>query len=170
MSIEDYRNSIPPELVFPLRPDDKKPAKYVLARSSSTWRSSSADGITAGGVIRITISNDSMWLCPETVRLMFTVNNLAPASSDLEGTWDGGEGTPATVFNDLQPTGGGACFISRLRVLCGGQLIEDISDYGRLCELFGSLNSDDKVLNNEISDFSSVPLSGSYANNNFKKI
>jgi len=174
MSLQDYRDSLEPELILPLASElvtDMKPAEYVLSRSSSTWRSSTADGISSHGVIRVTLAAEQGWLAPETVRVQMTVNNLAPISSPFESplVWNGGGHVPSTVFHDLQPASGGAGFIQRVRVLCAGTLVEDISDYGRLSEMFLSLSSEDKVLNQDISDFPSIPVGGVFHNTSFKK-
>lgn len=170
MSIQDYRDSIKPqELIYPLSAKDLEPAEFVKSRSSSTWRASSADSVGANGVIRLTIASEIGWLCPETVRLQMTVHNHAPPTSTVEaGTWKGGGIEPDWAYNDLQPVSGPA-FFQRVRVLAAGTLIEDIQDYGRLSELFLSLCSEDKVLNQDITDFPSVPSGGSFANTTFKK-
>lgn len=178
MSLQDYRDSIEPELIYPLTSEfltDAKPAEYVKSRTSSTWRSSTPDGVTSNGVIRVTLAAEQGWLCPETCRVQMTVNNLAPISSPLNDAWTGSSAlanppvSPVEVFNDLQPASGGAGFFSRVRILAAGTLIEDISDYGRLSEMFLSLSSDDKVLNQDISDFPSIPVGGHYHNTIFKK-
>lgn len=185
MSLEDYRNSIEPSLILPLAPQSLKPAQFVKTRTSSTWRSSTAEAVSSGGVVRITLTSDIHWLCPETARLMFTVNNLAQRtpSNSAEPTYDSfkiGQLSPAwdattlhdanqRVFYDLQPAGGAASFISRIRVLVGGQLVEDVNHYGRLHEMLSILEPNDKLLNEGISDFAPIPVGGSFINKSFKQ-
>lgn len=177
MSLEDYRNSIPPALILPLKPDSKGSAAYVKTRTNSTWRASTAEAVTAGGVVRMNISSELGWLAPETTRLMFTINNLAPAGQVTADTLDGWaiHGPPVNlasvwVHHDLQPAGSAACFISRIRVMVGGVLVEDVDHYGRLHEMLSILEPEDKLLNEGVSDISSIPVGGSFANKSFKQV
>ena len=47
------------------------------------------------------------------------------------------------------------CFLKRLRVLAGSQVVEDISDFGRNMELISSLQNDFVRDNNDIQGFGS---------------
>ena len=78
-------------------------------------------------------------------------------------------GHSSIVLNDLQPAGGGAVFFSRVRIMCAGTLVEDISEYGRLITMFGHLGSYDASVNASISDFSAAPINSTYETTNFIK-
>ena len=55
---------------------------------------------------------------PSTFRIMFNLNNL-----------------DATAGKNLRPLGGPWTFFRRMRILCAGQLVEDIMDYNRIHEM-----------------------------------
>jgi hypothetical protein len=44
-------------------------------------------------------------------------------------------------------------FFRRFRLICGGQVIEDIDNYNRTCEMFKMMNAEDKPLNDAIEGF-----------------
>ena len=58
---------------------------------------------------------------PSTLRISFDVLNMAEAA----------------VL--LRPLSGGWSFFRRLRILCGGVIVEDISEFNRTQELFTTL-------------------------------
>ena len=68
-------------------------------------------------LIRILLTGDS-WLDPSTFRVMFDLNN-----------------DETTATKALRPLGGPWTFFRRMRVLCAGQLVEDIMDYNRIHEM-----------------------------------
>jgi hypothetical protein len=75
-------------------------------------------------VIKINLTG-SDWLDPSTVRFMFTINN----------------GSAPTSGQYLRVLGGPWSFFRRLRVLCGGTVIEDIDYYSRAHEMFHILTN-----------------------------
>ena len=64
------------------------------------------------------------WLDPSTFRIMFDLHNEGPANSNL------------------RPIGGPWSLFSRLRILCGGQLVEDIPEYASIHEMFSILGAE----------------------------
>ena len=99
-------------------------------RSVSLFPSGSDSYSSTSGVKVIKVKlNGTDWLDPSTVKVMFTVNNTAGAMSFLSG---------------------GHSFFRRLRVVCNGQIVEDIDDYNRVCEMFNVLQSSSVRTNDEI--------------------
>jgi len=102
-------------LSFKLRPG----ASYITNRRSVSYFPQGGNQYSPNGVkvIRIMLTGDS-WLDPSTIRVMFNLVN---------------NGTAAQA---LCPVSGPWCFFRRLRVLCGGQLLEDIDYYNKVHETF----------------------------------
>ena len=67
---------------------------------------------------------------------MFDLHNEGPANSNL------------------RPIGGPWSLFSRLRILCGGQLVEDISEYASIHEMFSILGSEGARENDYSEGFS----------------
>ena len=155
-STEDY---LIDGLSFKLPPG----ASYVTDRKSSTFWSVGSNAYTpAGGVKLIKFQlngDDSNWLDPSTVVMQFELVNTTA-------------GAGATI---LRPVGQPHLFFKRLRVLAGGQVVEDIQDFGRNSELITSLNNDhvrdnydaqgfgNRFDNDEIRTLSDLPIIGNDA-------
>jgi hypothetical protein len=106
-------------------------ASYVTNRRSVSFFPSGSDTYSSTSgvkVIKIKL-NGTDWLDPSTVKVMFTVNNTTGTMSFLSG---------------------GHSFFRRLRVVCNGQIVEDIDDYNRVCEMFNVLQSASVRQNDEI--------------------
>ena len=97
-------------------------ASYITHRRSVSYYPQGGNSYSPNGVkvIRLQLTGDS-WLDPSTLRVVFTLVN------------DG-----ATAAQKLFPVSGPWSFFRRLRVLAGGQLIEDIDYYNRVHEMFHS--------------------------------
>ena len=67
----------------------------------------------------------SDWLDPSTFRITFDVCN-----------------TNASVANKLRPIGGPWSFYSRMGILVGGQILEDIDVYNRVHEMFNDFTTE----------------------------
>ena len=120
-------------------------ASYVTDRKSVTyWPFGSSEYKVSGGVkvAKINLTGDA-WRDPGTVKIMFTVANT---SSD----------------KTLQPfVPGGHNWFRRLRVICGGQTIEDIDQYNRTVEMFHTMQSKEKRLNDLIEGMGGGGTTGS---------
>ena len=116
-------------------------ASYITNRRSVSYYPQGGNSYSPTGVkvIRLTLTGDS-WLDPSTLRVMFNLVN------------DG-----ASAANKLYPVSGPWCFFRRLRVLAGGQLIEDIDYYNRVHELFHSYQSANVRLNDAAEGFLTNP-------------
>jgi hypothetical protein len=120
-------------------------ASYVTERKSSTfWATGSNSYTPIGGVKLIKFQlngDDGNWLDPSSVVFQFELVNTAAVG---------------TIGNNvLRPLGQPHLFFKRLRVLAGGQVVEDIQDFGRNSELLASLQNDYVRDNNDIQGFGS---------------
>jgi hypothetical protein len=133
-SVEDY---LIDGLSFKLRPG----ASYITNRRSVSYFPQGGNQYSPNGVkvIRIMLTGDS-WVDPSTIRVMFNLVN-------------GG-----TSGQYLYPVSGPWCFFRRLRVLCGGQLLEDIDYYNKVHEMFHYFQS----VNNRANDNTEGFLANEY--------
>ena len=137
-SVEDY---LIDGLSFKLRPG----ASYITNRRSVSYFPQGGNQYSPNGVkvIRIMLTGDS-WIDPSTIRVMFNLTN-------------GG-----TANQKLYPVSGPWCFFRRLRVLCGGQLLEDIDYYNKVHEMFHNFQMSTVRQNDNVEGF----LSEEYNLNN----
>ena len=128
-SVEDY---LIDGLSFKLRPG----ASYITNRRSVSYFPQGGNQYSPNGVkvIRIMLTGDS-WIDPSTIRVMFNLVN------------DG------TANQLLYPVSGPWCFFRRLRVLCGGQLLEDIDYYNKVHEMFHNFQSKAVRENDNVEGF-----------------
>ena len=109
--VEDY---LIDGLSFKLPPG----ATYVTDRKSVTYYTSGSNEYSTSGTKLIKIvANSDGWADPSTLRISFDVLN-----TDLTAAL-------------LRPLSGGWSFFRRLRILCGGVIIEDLSEFNRTQEL-----------------------------------
>jgi hypothetical protein len=137
MMVESMANSVEDYLIDGLSFKLKPGASYVDERKPVTYHPQGSNIYTlAGGtiLIKILLTGDQ-WLDPSTVRVVF----------DLVNT-----GTGAQV---LRPLGGPRTYFRRMRVLCNGQIVEDIDDYNRVHEMFLVLNPYEARVNNKVEAF-----------------
>ena len=122
-SVED---NLIESLSFKLRPG----ASYVTNRRSVTFWPQGGNSYSPTGVKVIKVAlNSDQWMDPSTVKLFFTTTNT----------------TTLTADSDLVPlTPGPWCFFRRLRIICGGQIVEDIDYYNRVHEMFHEMKPAEK--------------------------
>ena len=137
-SAEDY---LIEGLSFKLAPG----ASYVTNRRSVSFYPQGGNSYAPNGVkvIRIALTEEG-WLDPSTVRVMFDLNNVTT-------------NTNAADEKELRPAGGPRAFFKRYRLLAGGTIIEDISEYARNHEMFHTLVSPSKRQNDNIEGFGNDP-------------
>ena len=135
--VEATANSIEDFLVDGLSYKLKKGASYVNSRRSVTYHPSGSNIYSTNGtkLIKIVVSGDD-WLDPNTFRVMFDLQNME-----------------STEAKRLRPLGGPHAFFKRMRVLCNGQIVEDIDDYNRIHEMFNVLSSPEVRKNAEAEGF-----------------
>ena len=119
-------------LSFKLKPG----ANYVTNRRSVTFhpQGSNIYKTQSGTKVLKIVLNSNDWLDPSTVRLMFDVKNTATGNEMLRtisGPW---------------------AFWRRLRIMCGGTLIEDF-DYAKTHELYCTLKPKEQKQNDNIEGF-----------------
>ena len=131
--VEAHANSTEDYLIEGLSFKLAQGASYVTNRRSVSFFPSGSDTYapTSGTkVIKIKL-NGTDWLDPSTVKVMFTLKNT-------------------DTTNDLHFLSGPHAFFRRMRIVCGGQIVEDIDDYNRVCEMFNILQSSAVRANDEI--------------------
>ena len=117
--VEAIANGVEDKLIDGLSFKMTPGASYVVDRRSVTYHPQGSNIYMPGQgtkLIRILLTGDN-WLDPSTFRVMFTLNNLD------------------TTVKKLRPLGGPWSFFRRMRILCAGQLVEDIMDYNRIHEM-----------------------------------
>ena len=81
------------------------------------------------------ITGDS-WMDPSTFRVMFNLQNMAEGADHV-----------------IRPHGAPHSFFRRMRVLCGGQVVEDIDNYNRVHQMFSILTAEDSSKNVDAEAF-----------------
>ena len=139
--MESHAQSVEDNLIDGLSFKLRAGASYVTDRRSVTFFPQGGNSYASNGVRVIKISlNGDQWLDPSTVKLMFTINNRATVPNPATG--------PAARLYPL--TAVPHCFFRRFRLICGGQVIEDIDNYNRVSEMFYLLQPAEKRMNDAI--------------------
>ena len=136
--MESVANSVEDYLVDGLSFQLEQGASYVVNRRSCTFFPSGSNIYTSTNgtrQIRMVLASDG-WLDPSTFRLMFNLTN-----------------TDATAGRELRPLGGPWSFFRRVRILAGGQVIEDIDNYNRTHEMFHILTNPQSRINDYAESF-----------------
>lgn len=122
--VEAMANSVEDRLIDGLSFKLEKGASYITDRRSVTFHPQGSNvykPVAGTKLIKLLLTGDS-WLDPSTFRIMFDLKN-----------------NDAT--KKLCPVGGPWSFFRRMRVLCGGQVIEDIDQYNRTHQMMHMLTS-----------------------------
>jgi len=113
-------------------------ASYITDRKSVSFQATGSNVYTGNGtgtkVIKFQLNSDG-WVDPSTVRVMFSLVN---------------NGAAAELLRTLQ---GPHSFFRRLRISAGGALLEDISDYNKVHQMFEVLTSVHNRDNDDIEGF-----------------
>ena len=139
--VEAIANGVEDKLIdglsFKLNPG----ASYVVDRRSVTYHPQGSNVYTPGAgtkLIRILLTGDN-WLDPSTFRIMFDLNNDETNAS-----------------KSLRPLGGPWTFFRRMRILCAGQLVEDIMDYNRIHEMIHMMIASESRANDAAEAFGNL--------------
>ena len=135
---EHYINSVEDYLIEGLQFKLPSGGSYVSSRKQcSFYPSGSAFYSSANGtkLIRINLSSSTEWLDPQTIRLSYRLNNQGAAN------------------RILRTIGGPYSFFSRVRLLAGGTVVEDIMDYNLVHNMFSELSSSNSKRNEDIEGF-----------------
>ena len=139
--MEGVANAVEDRLVDGLSFQLKPGASYITERKSVTYHPQGSNIYSTNGtkLIKLLLTGDQ-WLDPSTFRIMFELqNNENPAN---------GNG-----HMQLRPLGGPHTFFRRMRILCGGQVVEDIDNYNRVHQMFTILNAKDANINERAEAF-----------------
>ena len=131
--VEAHANAVEDFLIEGLSFKLSPGASYVTNRRSVSYFPSGSDTYSPSSgvkVIKLKL-NGSDWLDPSTVKLMYTLNNK-------------------DATNDLTILDGPHSFFRRMRLICGGQIVEDIDDYNRVHQLMTVLTSSEVRKNDAI--------------------
>ena len=121
MSLETHIAASEDRLIDSLHFAGRNTASYIVARRASTFHPSSAAAWNAKGLIRFNLADAGGWLDAGTLRLIFTISN-----------------STTTALNPLCPSPN--TLIRRLRIIANGSaVVEDISDYNRVYQMFTEL-------------------------------
>ena len=129
-SVEDH---LIDSLSFKLRPG----ATYINNRRSVTYYPHGGNSYSPTGVkvIKLMLTG-SDWLDPGSLRFMFELVN-----------------TDTTAGDRLYPISGPWSFFRRLRILCGGQIVEDIDYYNHVHEMYHVLTPAAVRANDDVEAF-----------------
>ena len=136
--VEAIANGIEDRLIdglsFKLAPG----ASYITDRRSVSFYPQGSNiysSVAGTKLIRIVLTGDS-WLDPSTFRLMFDVVN-----------------NDTNAAHTLKPLLAPWAFFRRMRILAGGQLVEDIDYYNRVHQMFSALIARESNTNNLAESF-----------------
>jgi len=138
--MEATTSAVEDTLVHSLDFKIKPGAGYITGRRNCSFFPLGGNSYAPNGVrvLRSQLSSDG-WLDPSSIRIMYTLVN---------------EATPDLAQNLLlRPLGSPATFFRRLRILCGGTVIEDINDYDRLSHMFEILSTNEYLKDSETQGF-----------------
>ena len=129
-SLESHAASLQDQLIPGLDYRHGNSANYVQSRQNISIYPQGSNSYSASGTrtIRFHINADANWLDPASAMLYFTVRNLDQTAQT------------STNITRMLPLGQAHIWFSRLRVLCQGQLVEQIDDMNRLYELMMRLS------------------------------
>jgi hypothetical protein len=133
--VEAYKASLEDHLIEGINYSPAPSAKYVINRRSATFYPSGSNIYKPDQgtkLIKLDVMADE-WLDPLTVRIMFELKN--------DGT------------QNLYPLGSCHAFFRRMRLICKGQVVEDIDMYNRCHEMFEVLSAKHVRDNNMVDAF-----------------
>ena len=130
--MEHHAQSIDDALIGGLSYKLKPGASYVTNRRSVSYFASGGNSYSPNGVkvMKLNLTGDQ-WLDPSTFRVAFQLNNN-----------NGINGNDFQIM--VQPLSWNpAVFFRRARLICGGQIVEDIDDFNRLSLMLTDLLPED---------------------------
>ena len=139
--MEHHAESIDDALIGGLSYKPKPGASYVTNRRSVSYFASGGNSYSPNGVkvMKFNLAGDQ-WLDPNTFRVAFQLNN---------NNGNNGDGFAIVV----QPLSWNpAVFFRRARLICGGQVVEDIDDFNRPSLMFTDLMPEDDQHDMHVKD------------------
>ena len=138
VKIEHHAQSVDDALVGGLSYKLKPGASYVTNRRPVTYFAQGGNQYSSSGVnvMHFHLTGDQ-WLDPSTFRIVFQINNTSGSGLVRPMHWN-----PAVLFR-------------RARLICGGQVLEDIDEFSRLSIMMTALKSKEEQLEIAIEGFGS---------------
>ena len=133
--MKHHAQSIDDALIGGLSYKLKAGASYVTNRRSVSYFAQGGNQYSPSGikVVKFNLTGDQ-WLDPSTFRVMFQLNNT--------GNVGAAEGASLKMVEPL--SWNPAVFFRRCRVICGGQVVEDIDSFNRLSLMLTALKTEEK--------------------------
>ena len=133
--MEHHAQSIDDALIGGLSYKLKAGASYVTNRRSVSYFAQGGNQYSPSGVkvMKFNLTGDQ-WLDPSTFRVMFQLNNT--------GNVGAAEGTSLKMVEPL--SWNPAVFFRRARLICGGQVVEDIDSFNRLSLMLTALKTEEE--------------------------
>ena len=125
--MEDTANSVEDHLIEGLSFKLKSGASYVQSRRSVTFMPQGGNDYSSNGVkvIKISLTGaQGEWLDPSTLVFCYKMNNANPGA-----------------FRQVRFLSGPWSIFRRMRIICGGTIIDDVDNYARCHEMFHILSS-----------------------------
>lgn len=151
--VESYANSVEDKLIEGLTFKLEGGASYINDRKFCTFHPQGSNYYSPSSgskLIKIALTGKD-WLDPTTFRVAFDVVNdgTYAAAVPVVGT------NPAIpeVDQRLRPLSGPWCMLRRVRLLAGGQVVEDVDYYSRVHEMFDVLTSTHSRINESVEGF-----------------
>ena len=137
--MEHHAQSIDDALIGGLSYKLKPGASYVTNRRNVTYFAQGGNSYSSQGVKVMKFSlNSDQWMDPSTFQVMLQVNNRDTAKPMRAVHWN-----PAAMF-------------SRMRIIAGGAVVEDISDANRLSLMLDAVSTEDDRYVRKVQGFSST--------------
>ena len=153
--VESYANSVEDKLIEGLTFKLEGGASYINERKFCTFhpQGSNVYNPSSGSkLIKIALTGKD-WLDPSTFRVAFDLVNDDKANAAVAA--NATTGAPAIAARDpfLRPLSGPWSFFRRVRLLAGGQVVEDIDYYSRVHEMMDILTASDSRDNENVEGF-----------------
>jgi hypothetical protein len=140
--MERHVANLEPLLIENLSFKLKESAQYITSRRQVTYYASGSNVYsTVGGTRTLSVTMNGLeWIDPSSVYLQYDLRNTEAIAG----------------VKRVRPVSGAHCFFQRLRIMTGhGTLVEDISDYNQVHELFSNMKPREEVDNDDILSFGS---------------
>ena len=124
--VEAIASGIEDKLIDSLQFKFKEGASYINDRLSVTFYPQGSNIYkpkSGTKVIKILLTDSNSWLDPSTFRVMFDLRNNG------------------STAQQLRPIGGPWSFFRRVKLVAGGQTIEDLDYFSRVSEMMHTLTS-----------------------------
>ena len=146
MSLETHIAGAEDRLLDSLHFAGKSSASYVTERRNVSFAPQAASDFKSTGVrlMRFNLADQNGWLVGDTLRLVMTINNASTGqgAASLAPITD----SPASMFR-------------RFRVIANGSaVLEDIEEYGRVHQIFSTLQSSQRRANDVIESWGGKTL------------